>query len=139
MGKFELEKYKELLARNNASPELRDFELIIVTQVFYNRRKSYFALIQSYVNNKTNANVLQGAFLGMIDEDLKKSEIILKDFERLSNFWIDLELNEFSFLFDNIHKACIINFGDEDPETEKIFRDLIEEFFFRIIQYSDWE
>jgi hypothetical protein len=46
----------------------------------------------------------------MGNEDLKKSHKIFNGCEKLSNFWIDLELDEFCFLFENIDETCLSPF-----------------------------
>jgi hypothetical protein len=71
----------------------------------------------------------------MVNEDLKKSQEILDNFEELSTFWIDLELDEFDSLFENIHETCLCAFefeGQEDAMPETKFRDSIQKFFFKI-------
>ena len=76
----------------------------------------------------------------MVNEDLKKSHKILKNFEELSTFWIDLELDEFCSLFENIHETCLYAFefeGQKDAMPEDTFRDSIQKFFFKIQKYSD--
>lgn len=62
----------------------------------------------------------------MVNEDIKKSGQILDNFEELSTFWMDLELNDFSSLFQNISGACFSAFECEDEEgamPEDKFRD----------------
>lgn len=75
----------------------------------------------------------------MVNEDLKKSQEILDNFEELSTFWIDLELDEFCSLFENIHKTCLYAFKFEDQKDEMpagTFRDSIQKIFFKIQKYS---
>ena len=63
MAPFNLSRYRQLLAEKDsltkntkdlfADPiflELLSFESIIETQVFYNNKNNYFALIQKYLN-----------------------------------------------------------------------------------------
>jgi hypothetical protein len=76
----------------------------------------------------------------MVNEDLKKSHKILKNFEELSTFWIDLELDEFCSLFENIHETCLSAFEFEDQKDampEETFRDSIQKSFFKLQKYSD--
>ena len=78
----------------------------------------------------------------MVNEDLKRSHKILKNFEELSTFWIDLELDEFCSLFENIHETCLSAFEFEDQKDampEDTFRDLIQENFIKIKEYLNEE
>ena len=76
----------------------------------------------------------------MVNEDLNKSQEIRNNFEELSTFWIDLELDEFGSLVANIHETCLCAFefeGEEDAMPETQFRDLIQKTFFKIQKYLD--
>ena len=53
--------------------ELLSFEASIETQVFYNHKNNYFALIQKYLNETINPNIFRAQFIKMVNEDLKKS------------------------------------------------------------------
>ena len=153
MTKFNLSRYRQLLAKKDSSTnknkdlfddptfiELLSFESSVETQVFYNHKNNYFALIQKYLDETINPNVFRGQFIGMVNEDLKKSHKILNNFEELSTFWIDLELDDFSSLFENIYETCLYAFEFEDQDDampEDKFRDSIEKFFFKIQKYLD--
>jgi hypothetical protein len=146
--KFNLSRYRQLLAKKYSSTnknkdlfddptfiELLSFESSVETQVFYNHKNKYFALIQKYLGETINPNVFRGQFIEMVNEDLKKSHKIIKNFEELSTFWIDLELDDFSSLFENIYETCLYAFEFEDQDgamPEDKFRDSIENFFFKI-------
>ena len=120
--------------------ELLALEASIESQVFYNHKNNYFALIQKYLNETIPPNRFRGQFIKMVNEDLKKSQEILDNFEELSTFWIDLELDEFGSLFENIHETCLCAFefeGQEDAMPETKFRDSIQKFFFKIQKYLD--
>ena len=120
--------------------ELLSFESSLETQVFYNHKNNYFALIQKYLNETINPNIFRAQFIEMVNEDLKKSHKILNNFEELSTFWIDLELDEFCSLFENIHETCLYAFEFEDQKDampEDTFRDSIQKIFFKIQKYSD--
>ena len=120
--------------------ELASFESSVTTQVFYNHRNNYFALIQKYLNETNNPYIFRAEFITMVKEDLKKSHKILNNFEELSTFWIDLELDEFCSLFENIHETCLyaVEFdGEEEAMPEDIFRNSIQKNFFKIQKYSD--
>lgn len=153
MATFNLSRYQQLLAKTDSSTnnnkdlfddpiflELLSFESSVETQVFYNHRNSYFALIQKYLGETINPNVFRGQFIEMVNEDLKKSHKILKNFEELSTFWIDLELDDFSSLFENIHETCLYAFEFEDQEDampEDKFRDSIEKNFLQMQEFFE--
>ena len=155
MATFNLSRYRQLLAKKDsltnknkdffADPiflELLSFESSLETQVFYNHKNNYFALIQKYLNETINPNIFRAQFIEMVNEDLKKSHKILNNFEELSTFWIDLELDEFCSLFENIHETCLYAFEFEDQKDaipEDTFRDSIQKIFFKIQKYSDEE
>jgi len=147
MATLNLSRYRELLAKTDSSTnknkdlfddptfiELLSLESSVETQVFYNHKNNYFALIQKYLGEIINPNVFRGQFIEMVNEDMKKSHKILKNFEELSTFWIDLELDDFSSLFENIYETCLYAFEFEDQDDampEDKFRDSIEIFFFQ--------
>jgi hypothetical protein len=153
MTKFNLLRYRQLLAKKDYSTnknkhlfddltfiELLSLESNVETQVFYNHKNNYFALIQKYLGEEVSPNLFRGQFIEMVNEDLKKSHKILKNFEELSTFWIDLELDDFSSLFENIHETCLYAFEFEDQDDamlEDKFRDSIENFFFKIQKYLE--
>lgn len=58
----------------------------------------------------TNANVFRSKFIGMVHEDLKKSSKILKNYEELTTFSIDLQLDNFSSLFENLYETYFYTF-----------------------------
>ena len=120
--------------------ELLALETNIESQVFYNYKSNYFALIQKYLNETIHPNIFRAQFIEMVNEDLKKSQEIFDNFEELSTFWIDLELDEFGSLFENIHETCLCAFefeGQEDAMPETKFRDSIQKIFFKIQKYLD--
>ena len=120
--------------------ELLALEASIESQVLYNHKNNYFALIQKYLNETIHPNIFRAQFIKMVNEDLKKSQEILDNFEELSTFWIDLELDEFGSLFENIHETCLCAFefeGQEDEMPETKFRDSIQKNFFKIQKYLD--
>ena len=150
---FNLSRYRELLAEIDSSTkktkelfddpkfiELLSLQGSVETQVFYNHKNKYFALIQKYLSEIISPNVFRAKFIRIVNEDLKKSYKILKNFEEFYTFWIDSELDDFSSLFENIHETClyVVEFEDQDdamPEEE--FRDSIEKIFFKMQKYLD--
>ena len=153
MATFNLSRYRQLLAKKDSLTnknkdffadtiflELLSFESSLETQVYYNHKNNYFALIQKYLNETINPNIFRAQFIEMVNEDLKKSHKILNNFEELSTFWIDLELDEFRSLFENIHETCLYAFEFEDQKDamlEDTFRDSIQKIFFKIQKYLD--
>ncbi len=120
--------------------ELLALEASVENQVFYNHKNTYFALIQKYLNETIQPNIFRAQLIEMVNADLKKSQEILDNFEELSTFWIDLELDEFGSLFENIHETCLCAFefeGQEDAMPESTFRDSIQKNFFKIQKYLD--
>ena len=124
MAVFNLLRYRQLLAKTDSLTSKND----------------YFILIQKYLNEIINSYIFRAEFIKMVNEDLKKSQEILDNFEELSTFWIDLELDEFGSLFENIHETCLCAFefeGQEDAMPETKFRDSIQKIFFKIQKYLD--
>jgi hypothetical protein len=93
MTKFNLPRYRQLLAKKDYSTnkkkdlfddptfiELLSRESSVETQVFYNHKNNYFALIQKYLGEIINPNVFRGQFIEMVNEDVKKSHKILKNY-----------------------------------------------------------
>lgn len=153
MTKSNLLRYRQLLAKKKNSStnknkdlfdeptflELLSFESSVEIQVFYNHKTNYFALIQKYLDETITPNVFRGQFIEMVTEDLKKSHKILNNFEELSTFWIDLELDDFSSFFENIYETCLYAFEFEDQDDampEEKFRDSIEKYFFKLQKIS---
>ena len=155
MVTFNLSRYHQLLAKNNSltcknkdlfdNPvflELLSFQERVETQVFYNNKNNYFALIQKYLDGTINPNVFRGEFIVMVNKDLKISGKVRKKFEVLSTLWIAVELDEFSALFSSIHQTCLSAFEFEDQEgamPEDTFRDSIQEIFFKMQKYLNEE
>ncbi len=99
MATFNLLRYRQLLIQKDSltnknkgffdNPiflELLSFESSLETQVFYNNRNNYFALIQKYLDETITSNIFRAQFIEMVNEDLKKSHKIFKNFEELSTF-----------------------------------------------------
>ena len=153
MAKFNLSRYRQLLAKNDSlnkknkdllyKPdfiELLSCQGSVETQIFYNQKDKYFDLIKEYLVETIPSNVFRVRFTRMAREDMKKADEILNDFQQLSNFWIDSELDEFSSLFEEINEKCLyaVEFEGEDgamPEDE--FRDSIEKIFSQMQKYFD--
>ena len=148
-----ISRYRQLLAKNDSSTkkakdyfndptflELLSFESSVETQVFYNHKNKYFAFIQKYLGGIINPNVFRGQFITMVNEDLKESQKLLNNFEELSTFWVDLELDDFASLFENMHETCLYAFEFEDQDgamPEDKFRDSILKIFTQMQSYEN--
>jgi len=153
MPTFNLSCYRQLVAKTDCLTsknedfftdpiflELLSLESSLQTQIFYNNKNNYFTLIQKYLDEIINPYVFRAKFIEMVNEDMKKSHKILNDFEELSTFWIDLKLDEFCSLFENIHETCFYAFEFEDEKNlvpEDKFCDSIQKIFFKIQKYLD--
>jgi hypothetical protein len=96
-------------------------------------KDEYLSLIRQYLAKKINPSTFGGKFLEMQKADDDTNQILKEDFEHLSNFSIDLELQEgpFSLLIDLIYKNSMlaVEFGPEDGISENEFRVSIEKTF----------
>lgn len=155
--KFDVSRYRELLKRKDILEEQSEFifdepeyrELLsyqgsVYTQIYFNRKSYYCSLIRKYLNKKIPSHLFIGRFLIMVEEDDKKAGKILQDFEQLSNFSINVTLDEFSSLFERIFDRCLqaFEFGPDDelygvPENE--LRNSIEEIYFQLENYLNEE
>ena len=161
MAKFNVLRYRQLLAKNESLDkkykslnkkkdknfffepdflELLSCKGSVETQVFYNHKNKYFALIKKYLGEIINPKSFRFQFMRMALQDMREADRILNDFEELSTFWIDSELDEFSSLFEEMNEICVstLEFEDEDdavPEEE--FRESVEKIFSQIQKYSD--
>lgn len=97
--------------------ELLSCEKSVHTQILYNRKNKYFDLIKEYLMETINPNLFRARFTIMAREDIRKADEILNDFEQLSTFWIDLKLDEFSSLFEEINEKCLYTLEFEDKDT----------------------
>ena len=146
--KFNFFRYQELLDKTNSSTktgkeyfqdpevlELLTLESSVQTQIFYDQKNEYFDLIQKYLDETMISSDFVAKFIKRTRENLKKSTEILENFEKLSTFWIEPGLTEFSSLFDEIDEACLtINeYGIGDQEiSEDRFRNLIQTTFIKL-------
>lgn len=134
---FNLKNYVELLNKQNLTEtdqlQLLSYGALVERQISYNRREEYFSLIKEYLAKKINPSTFRGKFLKMQKQDDDTAQIMKENFEQLSNFSIDLELEEgpFSLLIDLIYDNSMlaVEFGPEDGISEDEFKVSIENAF----------
>ena len=134
---FNLKNYVELLNKQDLVEtdqlQLFSYVALIEQQISYNRKEEYFSLIKNYLAKKINPNTFKGKFLKMWKQDYDTAQIMKEDFEQLSNFSIDLELEEssFSLLIDLVYDNSMlaVEFGPDDGISEDEFKVSIENAF----------
>ena len=134
---FNLRNYIELLNKKDLDEtdqrQLLSYGALVERQISYNRKDEYFSLINDYLSEKINPSIFRGKFLKMQEQDDHKAQIMQEDFEQLSNFSIDLELEEgpFSLLIDLIYDNSMlaVEFGPEDGISEDDFKISIKNAF----------
>ena len=134
---FNLKNYVELLNKQNLTEtdqlQLLSYRALVERQISYNRKDEYFSLIKEYLAKKINPSTFRGKFLKMQKQDDDTAQIMKENFEQLSNFSIDLELEEgpFSLLIDLIYDNSMltVEFGPEDGISEDEFKVSIENAF----------
>ena len=151
--KFNLSRYQELLTKTNSSKkegkeyfqdpevlELLSCQSSVQTQIFYDQKNEYFDLIQKYLSEKITPNVFRGKFIIMTKDNIKKASKILQNFEELSTFWIEPDLDKFSSLFEAMYETCLYAFEFEDQDgamPEDQFRNSIQKTFLQMEKYFD--
>ena len=109
---FNLSRYKELLKlQENGKISFFDLELLslqasVAQQMYYNRKKDYFILIDQYLSRIIPPYEFRSKFLQMKKEDSNKSTIILEDFKKLEVFTLAKDLEKFSDLINQISTLC---------------------------------
>ena len=134
---FNLKNYLELLNKQDLTEtdqfQLLSYGALVERQISYNRKEEYFSLIKEYLAKKISPSIFRGKFLKIQEQDNDINQIMKKDFEQLSNFSIDLELEEglFSLLIDLIYDISMlaIEFGPDNGISEDEFRVSIENTF----------
>ena len=119
-------------------------EATVYRQIYFNRKSEYVFLIKKYLNTPFPPHIFRARFLEMVKQDDEKADKILQDFNQLSSFSIEGNLDEFSSLFERIYNKCVqaFEFGPQDdgygiPEDE--FRNSIEEIYFKLENYLNEE
>lgn len=162
MQRFNLSRYQELLIKIDSvekefkeKNQTKDFfknpiflELInlkcsVERQIVYDQKSKYFDLIQKYLDETIHAYEFRAEFQYMIEKDAKKSRKILKNFDDLSNFWINLKSDEFYSLFQIIEETCQYAFefylDEENAMSEDEFYDSIKDTFLKMRKYLNEE
>ena len=109
---FNLSRYKELLKlQENGKISFFDLELLslqasVAQQMYYNRKKDYFILIDQYLSRIIPPYEFRSKFLQMEKEDSEKSTLILEDFQELEVFTLAKDLEKFSDLINDISALC---------------------------------
>ena len=154
---FNLSRYRELLKKVAILKQQNKFlfdepefmELLhhkasVEQQILFNRKSEYYSLIKKYVDKTLSPDIFRAELLEMVKQDNEKAEKILQDFNQLSSFSIDVNLDTFSSSFERISDKCLqaFEFGPEDdgygiPEDE--FRNSIEESYFKLENYLNEE
>ena len=99
-------------------------------------------MIKKYLVETINLGRFRVKFLKIQNEDEKEARKILgKDFKQLSTFLINLKLNEFSFLINQIFGDYVLAYGFSPKNnyeiTENHFRNFIEKVFFQMQNLFD--
>lgn len=109
--KFNLSRYKELLAKTESSRsetpfaklrkqgkeyfedpevlELLDFKASVETQIFYEQKMKYLKLIQKYLDERISPNKFRNDYLEMAKNSIQKARKILRNDED----WIESGLD----------------------------------------------
>ena len=155
--KFNILRYRELLKKKNILEEqnkflfnepdyfeLLSYQSTVYSQIHFSRKSDYYSLIKKYLNTLIPAYKFRARFLEMVKQDNEKAEKILQDFKQLSSFSIDVNLNGFSSLFEQISNNCLqaFEFGSKNDGygiSEDEFRNSIEEICFQLENYLNEE
>ena len=147
-AKFNLSRYEELLNYVKTTDrklldmtllkEFWDIQLTVQNQIFYERRIDYFDLIQQYLDKKIDSYIFRSKFMKLQREDLEKSKKILNNFEKLSNFWFELNSDDFYSTLDPISETCICAIEhdgpDELPSPEEYYNS-VKKAFLKLQKY----
>ena len=131
---FNLKNYVELLNKQDLTEtdqlQLLSYGALVERQISYNRKEDYFSLIKNYLAKKISPSIFRAKFLEMQNQDNNTAQMLKKDFEQLSNFSVNLELEEgpFSSLINLIYDNSMlaIEFGPEEGISEEEFKVSIE-------------
>jgi light-regulated signal transduction histidine kinase (bacteriophytochrome) len=146
--KFNVSKYQELVIyfENKSGDflddplfsELSNLQISVESQIFYTHKNDYFDLIQKYLNKTISSSIFAFELMALSRRDIQENIEICKDFEQLSNFWIDEESDYFSFVLHRIINTCMFQreySGTKDELSQKDFYTEIEKSFFKLQKY----
>lgn len=111
-SRFNLVRYKELLKLEEngkisfMSETFLEFQISIEYQIAYNRKKSYFSLIDKYLSRIISLEEFRSNFAEMEEEDSAASKLILHDFQKLEVFLLADDLARFSEFMACISMVC---------------------------------
>ena len=156
INKFNVSRSRELLKKNILEEqnkflfndpdylELISYQATVYSQIYFSRKSDYCSLIKKYLNTIIPPHKFRARFLEMVKQDDGKAEKILQDFKQLASFSIDVNLDGFSSLFEQIFNKCLqaFEFGPSNdgygiPENE--FRNSIEKIYFQLENYLNEE
>ena len=132
---FNLKRYKELLELekngkiSSLSLELLDYQVSIERQISYNQKNNYFLLISQYLNEIISPVTFRIKFLEIEREACKQASKIFEDFQRLENFTISDDLEEFSILISEISTLCV----EYDISWNETSKNITEEEFYHSV------
>ena len=134
---FNLNNYLTLLKKQNLTQEdqleLSSYGALVERQICYNRKNEYFSLIKNYLAKNISPSKFRGKFLEMQKQDDNEAQGMKKDFEKLSKFSVDFELEERSFsrLIDLIYDTSMlaVEFGPKEGISEEEFEISIKNAF----------
>ena len=143
---FNLSRYKELLKlQENGKISFFDLELLslqasVAQQMYYNRKKDYFILIDQYLSRIIPPYEFRSKFLQMEKKDSEKSTLILEDFQELEVFTLAKDLEKFSDLIDQISTICFeygeVWDGTMEPMSESEFYCLVNNHYLQLENFK---
>ena len=134
---FNLKNYLTLLKKQNLTQkdqlELSAYGALVERQISYNRKNESLSLIKDYLTRSMTPSMFRGKFLEMQKQDDSEAQSMKKNFEKLSNFSVNFELEERSFsnlidlIYDNSMLA--VEFGPEEGISNEEFEISIKNAF----------
>jgi hypothetical protein len=138
-----LSKEKALRAKDlvldNINPlegdELREYQIILEKQFFYQNRSSYIDLIQKCIEGQINCWALQWSFFEIYYDDLKiLDEKMMSTDEDEINFYTDSKIENFSLSLDELEAICELL---DDLVTEDDFYIRLKKMYSDIQKYDE--
>ena len=139
---FNLSRYKELLQLEEKKKisfldlELLTYEASVVEQIWYNRKKDYFIVIDEYLSQIITPYQFRSKFLQMKKDDSVKATRILENFQELEVFTLTKGLEKFSDLINQISTLCLefdeVWDGTMEPISESEFYSLVNNHYLQL-------